>query len=217
MCTTSAAPNYMAGKWRSWDLNLVPSPSAAAVRAVGRSLDLSEARFPHLSQERWAAMEGKGDAGGLVVLRQVARWVTRMVLGMPPALFPPALIGTVLSSRKGWGTRAESKSQHNHYSEKPPPPCLEFPGQHDLWALPVGTGSQQANPCHPVTGRTWHLKKGRWRVTQGWWDQAGSLECPCALLGDWNRLHGLSQYPGKGTASRSALGWAGTPEASGAG
>lgn len=31
VCTTSAAQNYTAGKWRSWDLNFMPSPFAAAV------------------------------------------------------------------------------------------------------------------------------------------------------------------------------------------
>lgn len=34
-------------------------------------------------------VEDGGDAGGLVVLRQVPRWATRMVLGVPPAPFPP--------------------------------------------------------------------------------------------------------------------------------
>lgn len=166
-------------------------------------------------------MEGKGDAGGLL-LRQVPRWATRTVLGMPPALFPPVSDACshqnspVLQEEMG-DSCTESKSQHNHYREKPPTTLPGIPGQHDLWALPVGTGLQQANPCHPVAERTWHLKEGSWRVTQGWWDRAGSLECPCALLGDWKRLHGLSQCPGRGTASRSALGWAGTPEASGAG
>lgn len=34
-------------------------------------------------------VEDEGDAGGLVVLREEPRRATRMVLGVPPAPFPP--------------------------------------------------------------------------------------------------------------------------------
>lgn len=94
------------------------------------------------------------------------------------------------------------------YMRSHPSPCLEFQARHDLGALPVGTGSQQANPCQAVAGQNWGWRKGSWRGMQGWWDQAGSLECPWALLGDWNRpMASASSWQGHRSRVSAGLGW----------
>lgn len=78
----------------------------------------------------------EGDAGSLVVLRQVPRrppegfWVSPQ----PPSHQPqtPALLGAGKSSRKGRGTGpgscAESKGQHVTLHEKPPITLPGIPG-----------------------------------------------------------------------------------------
>lgn len=77
-------------------------------------------------------MEGKGDAGGLEVLRQVPKWATRTVLGMPPALFPP--VSDTCSHQNSpvlqeeMGTHAQSPRANIITTVRShPPPCLEFP------------------------------------------------------------------------------------------
>lgn len=110
--------------------------------------------------------------------QQPPRWATKW--SWVCRLLFPHLLSEQPVSCEGVGDQARlvcrvQKPRQHVTTRSHPPPCLEFWGRHDLWALPVGTGSRQATPCQPVTGRNWHLKTGSWRVMQGLWDWAGSL------------------------------------------
>lgn len=151
-----------------------------------------------------------------------------MVLGVSPAVFPPASQSRHLLSPEQpcplarGGAQGETPVQSPRadislYGEKPP---TTLPGI--LWsARPVGS------PCGHRIPASKSLPAGRWvnlvfadrklnsdvRLVRPNWVSGVSL----GPARDWTGLHGLSQCPGKGAAFRSALGWAGTPDTSGAG
>lgn len=88
------------------------------------------------------------------------------------------------------------------YVRSQPSPCLEFQAQHDRGALPVGTGSQQANPCQEG------LEEGQLERDAGLVGPGMVSGVSWALLGDWNRpVASASSWPGHRSRVSAGLGW----------